>query len=48
MLNYATIQILMQNNNGSNLIIKLTFDFAIKIIRFSRELEENRRFAIAN
>ena len=37
----------MQSNNGSNLIIKLTFDFAIKIIRFRRKLEENRRFVIA-
>lgn len=31
-----------------NLIVQLTFDFALCIIQFTQQLEEQRRFVIAN
>ncbi|GAA3959850.1 four helix bundle protein [Mucilaginibacter dorajii] len=34
-------------NDKENLIVKLTFEFALDIIEFSEELEANRKFAIA-
>ena len=33
---------------SDNLIVKLTFEFAIGIVRFSELLESHRKFAIAN
>ena len=35
-------------DDKKNLIVKLTFEFALDIIVFSEELEANRKFAIAN
>lgn len=35
-------------NDRENLIVTLTFDFALKIIEFAEELEFNRKFVIAN
>jgi four helix bundle protein len=34
-------------DDKENLIVKLTFEFALDIIEFSEELEANRKFAIA-
>lgn len=34
--------------NKSNLIIDLTFDFAKEIIKFTEELEKNKKFNLAN
>ncbi|SCW39522.1 four helix bundle protein [Mucilaginibacter sp. NFR10] len=34
-------------NDKENLIVKLTFEFALNIIEFSEELEEKRKFVIA-
>jgi four helix bundle protein len=34
-------------DDKENLIVKLTFEFALCIIEFSEELEANRKFAIA-
>ena len=34
-------------NYKENLIVKLTFEFALDIIAFSEELEEKRKFVIA-
>jgi four helix bundle protein len=34
-------------NDKENLIVKLTFEFALDIIGFSEELEEKRKFVIA-
>jgi four helix bundle protein len=34
-------------NDKENLIVKLTFEFALDIIEFSEELEEKRKFVIA-
>ena len=31
-----------------NLIVDLTFEFALKIIEFTEELEKNRKFVFAN
>jgi four helix bundle protein len=33
---------------SSNLIVKLSFDFALKIIKYTSQLEEIRKFVIAN
>jgi four helix bundle protein len=33
---------------GKNLIVNLTFEFAIEMVKFSELLEANRKFAIAN
>ncbi|MFM8913709.1 MAG: four helix bundle protein [Flammeovirgaceae bacterium] len=33
---------------GKNLIVNLTFDFAVDIVKFSELLESKRKFAIAN
>ncbi len=32
---------------SSNLIVNLTFDFAIKIVRYSHHLEENKKYVVA-
>ncbi|MDR6941100.1 four helix bundle protein [Mucilaginibacter pocheonensis] len=34
-------------DDKENLIVKLTFEFALDIIEFSEELEANKKFAIA-
>lgn len=34
--------------NRDNLIVKLTFQFALDIIKYTEELQENKRFIIAN
>lgn len=34
-------------NDKENLIVKLTFEFALNIIEFSEELEDKRKFVIA-
>lgn len=34
-------------DDKENLIVKLTFEFALDIIEFSEELELNRKYAIA-
>ncbi len=34
--------------NRENLIVKLTLDFALSIIRFTEELESKRKFNLAN
>jgi four helix bundle protein len=34
-------------NNKENIIVKLSFDFALKIIEFAQVLEENRQWVIA-
>jgi len=34
-------------DDKENLIVKLTFEFALDIIEFSEELESNRKYAIA-
>jgi len=36
------------NNERENIILKLSFDFALQIIEFSENLEKNRKFSIAN
>lgn len=35
-------------NDKENLIVKLTFEFALEIIEFVEELERDRKFVIAN
>ena len=35
------------NNEKENIILQLSFDFALKIIEFSENLEDNRKFTIA-
>ena len=37
----------MQTNKGENLIIDLTFDFALKIIKYVELLEKNHKYVIA-
>ncbi len=34
--------------NSENIIVKLTFEFALEIIEFCEILEANKRFVIAN
>ncbi|WP_442930316.1 four helix bundle protein [Myroides sp. JBRI-B21084] len=34
--------------NSENIIVKLTFEFALEIIEFCEILETNKRFVIAN
>jgi four helix bundle protein len=38
--------VFMQNNKGQNMIVVLSFDFALKIIQFAERLEEKRRYVI--
>lgn len=38
----------MQSNKGENLIINLTFQFSLKIIAYTEELEQMRRYVMAN
>lgn len=35
-------------NDKENLIVKLTFEFALEIIKFAEKLEEERKFVLAN
>ena len=35
-------------DDKENLIVKLTFEFALDIISFPRDLEANKKFAVAN
>ncbi len=37
----------MQDNKGKNLIVDLTFDFALKIIRYAEVLEKGHKYIIA-
>lgn len=37
----------MQNNKEKNLIVELSFQFALKIIRYAELLEEKKKFVIA-
>lgn len=34
-------------NDKENLIVKLTFEFALDIVEFSESLEEKRKFVVA-
>lgn len=38
----------MQSNKGENLIVNLTFQFSLKIIAYTEELEQRRRYVMAN
>lgn len=38
----------MQGNKEKNLIVELSFDFALKVIKFTDLLEKERRFVLAN
>jgi four helix bundle protein len=37
----------MQGNKGNNLIVELTFNFALKIIKYAGLLEINKQFVVA-
>ena len=37
----------MQANKEKNLIVELTFEFALKVIKYGESLEKERRFVIA-
>lgn len=37
----------MRNDKGKNLIVDLTFEFALKIIRFTMLLEKEKKFVLA-
>ena len=37
----------MQANKGDNLIVNLTFDFALKIIKYAEQLERDKKYIIA-
>ena len=37
----------MQSNKNKNLIVDLTFEFALKIIKYVELLERNRKYVIA-
>jgi four helix bundle protein len=37
----------MQNNKEKNIIVELSFEFAIEIIKFTEKLESERRYIIA-
>ena len=37
----------MQGNKEKNLIVELTFDFALKIIKYIEKLEKDRKYIIA-
>jgi len=37
----------MQGNKEKNLIVELTFDFALKIIKYAELLEKERKFVLA-
>ena len=38
----------MQGNKSSNLIVELSFQFAIDIIKYTSVLEQQRKFVVAN
>lgn len=40
-------QIIMQNNKGRNLIVDLSFEFALAVVKYAELLETNRRYIIA-
>lgn len=37
----------MQNNKGKNLVIDLTFDFALKVIKYVESLDKAHKYVIA-
>jgi four helix bundle protein len=37
----------MRNDKGTNLIVDLTFEFSLKIIRYASLLEKEKRFVLA-
>jgi four helix bundle protein len=38
----------MQDNKGKNIILELTFNFALSIIKYAESLQKNHKFVIAN
>ena len=38
----------MQDNKGKNLILELTFEFALLVIKYVESLQSNRKYVIAN
>ncbi len=38
----------MEMERKDNIIVKLTLEFALEIIKYSEELQENKKFVIAN
>lgn len=38
----------MQSNKEKNLIVELTFDFALEVIKYVELLEKSRKFILAN
>ena len=38
----------MQSNKEGNLIVELSFNFALDVIRYAELLEQNRKFVVAN
>jgi four helix bundle protein len=38
----------MQGNKNKNLIVDLTFEFALKVIKYVELLEKNKKFVLAN
>jgi hypothetical protein len=37
----------MQGNNGKNIVVELSFDFALKIIKYTGKLELLRKYVVA-
>ncbi len=37
----------MQDNKGKNVVVELTFDFALKIIKYAEKLEKDHKYVIA-
>jgi len=38
----------MQANKNKNLIVELTFEFALNVIKYTELLEKNKKFVVAN
>ena len=38
---------MMQDPKGKNLIVDLTFDFALEVIKYATSLEKGKRFVLA-
>ncbi|HEV8284854.1 MAG TPA: four helix bundle protein [Chitinophagaceae bacterium] len=38
----------MQVNKNKNLIVELTFEFALKVIKYTELLEKNKKFVVAS
>ena len=38
----------MQANKNKNLIVELTFEFALKVIKYAELLEKDKKFVVAN